>query len=526
MKQITDFFYGLFAMDQWPERWHCGNWSDFHGWLYILSDITIWAAYFAIPIIIVKYIVQKSDLRFFTIYFLFAAFILACGLTHLLDALTFWFPIYRLNALVRFVTAIISWLTVYQLLKILPQAFSLKSAEDFEVEIERTRLAQQELILANQILQDKNEELRRQSDFIKAILNSSVDYINVYNEKHELIVANRKAEEILGVSQEELIGKKVTEIFPRIETHKSYKDLIDAFKGEEISNKSSYLPLNKRYYDNYFIPLKNGNNVYAVLVIALDITDSKEKESSLQEKNKELERMNSELQQFAYVCSHDLQEPLRKIQTFMHLIQSNYSHEESEDKYISKVIESSGRMKTLVNDVLNYSRMTNVSEERERVDINEILDTVVLDYELTLLDKKAVIKYENLIPIEGIKHQITQLFSNLISNSLKFSSTHPIIQIVSKNLSALEISQYPTLHSELDYVVYIYSDNGIGFDQQYSEKIFELFQRLNDRQTYSGTGIGLALCKKIVDNHHGLILAESTLGEGAVFKIILPVNNK
>jgi hypothetical protein len=143
MGQIIDFFSGLFSTALWPPRWRCGEWSSFHGWLYILSDLAIWSAYFAIPLVIIKYMRLKSALKFRGLYFLFAAFIIACGLTHLLDAVTFWFPMYRLNALVRFFTGIISWLTVIYLVRKLPSILNLKTHVELENEIsDKTSYAQ------------------------------------------------------------------------------------------------------------------------------------------------------------------------------------------------------------------------------------------------------------------------------------------------------------------------------------------------------------------------------------------------
>ena len=135
MNQVTEFFSKLFDDSGFPPRWHCGKWTDFHGWLYIISDLMIWGAYFAIPTIIIRYITRKQEARFQRVYFLFASFILACGTTHLLDAITFWYPAYRLNALVRFGTGVVSWLTVFHLVKLLPVAFSLKTAEQLESEV-------------------------------------------------------------------------------------------------------------------------------------------------------------------------------------------------------------------------------------------------------------------------------------------------------------------------------------------------------------------------------------------------------
>ena len=132
MDEVVDFFRKLFDTADWPPRWHCGNWTEFHGWFFIISDLLVWSAYFAIPLIILKFISRKTDAKFVRAYFLFAAFILACGSTHLLDAITFWFPAYRLNALVKFITGVISWITVFYTIRILPEAMSLKSHAQLE----------------------------------------------------------------------------------------------------------------------------------------------------------------------------------------------------------------------------------------------------------------------------------------------------------------------------------------------------------------------------------------------------------
>src|SRR6476661_4033525 len=149
MEQVLDFFQKLFDTSDWPPRWHCGNWTQFHGWLYIISDLLIWSAYFAIPLFILKYVSRKANAQFVRLYFLFAGFILACGSTHLLDAITFWYPAYRLNALVRFITGVVSWVTVFQIIKLLPVATSLKTHEQLEKEVKDRERAEEELRVAN-----------------------------------------------------------------------------------------------------------------------------------------------------------------------------------------------------------------------------------------------------------------------------------------------------------------------------------------------------------------------------------------
>jgi len=157
MNQVWDFLKKLFDTSDFPPRWHCGRWTAFHGWLYIISDLIIWSAYFAIPIIIVRFISKKYDVRFVRAYFLFAAFILACGATHFLDAIIFWYPLYRVSALLKLITGIVSWITVFYLIKLLPAAFSLKTTEQLEAEIAQRKLAEEKLNLNLNLLNEAQE---------------------------------------------------------------------------------------------------------------------------------------------------------------------------------------------------------------------------------------------------------------------------------------------------------------------------------------------------------------------------------
>lgn len=156
-EQFIDFFSKLLGTESWPPRWHCGNWSEFHGWLYIISDLAIWASYFAIPILLLRFVTKKSDIPLPSVFWLFGAFILLCGLTHLIDAVIFWFPMYRLSALTRFVTAIISIITVISLVKLLPAAFSLKTSKQFEEELEKRKLVEASLIEAKNKAQESEQ---------------------------------------------------------------------------------------------------------------------------------------------------------------------------------------------------------------------------------------------------------------------------------------------------------------------------------------------------------------------------------
>lgn len=198
MNELADFFLKLFDYGDWPPRWHCGKWSEFHGWFYIISDLLIWSAYFTIPLVIIKYITRKSEAEFVKLYFLFAAFILACGATHFLDAVSFWFPLYRLNALVRFITGVISWVTVFYIIRYLPRAFSLPSQKKLEREIEERKKVE--------------AELRYSQEQVETIYKNAPDAVIVIASKGHVVKWNPAAERMLGWTEEEALGKVLNEL--------------------------------------------------------------------------------------------------------------------------------------------------------------------------------------------------------------------------------------------------------------------------------------------------------------------------
>ena len=252
-----------------------------------------------------------------------------------------------------------------------------------------------------------------------------------------------------------------------------------------------------------------------------------ERTQALVEANNELERSHSELQQFAYVASHDLQEPLRKIMLFIDRLKEGYSSKltDGAEKYFDKINYATKHMSQLLDDLLNFSRISKLNKRFIKTDLNDILHNVISDLKYNITEKKAEIKTEALPEIQAIPIQIAQLFHNLLSNSLKFSKPdeHPVIHIFSTKLSTPEKEAHHKLDPTLNYCKIVVKDNGIGIKEEYVDQIFNIFQRLHNKGQYSGTGIGLSLCRKIVTNHNGEINAMSKENDGAEFEIILPL---
>jgi two-component system CheB/CheR fusion protein len=244
---------------------------------------------------------------------------------------------------------------------------------------------------------------------------------------------------------------------------------------------------------------------------------------------KELKQTNDELDQFTSLASHDLQEPLRKIITFTGRLQEKYVNDLPVDAktLFNKIENASNRMRHLVDDLLNYSLVSNHEKVFTQINLNETLKNILTDFELLIEQKQAEITSDALPTIEAIPVQMNQLFYNLISNAFKFLKEEEphVISITSKTVAQEEIKKYPQLNARLNYCEIIFEDNGIGFDQKNADQIFGIFQRLHDTKIYPGTGIGLALCKKIIENHGGEIFATSKENEGAAFHVILPLKH-
>lgn len=390
--------------------------------------------------------------------------------------------------------------------------------------VEETLKNNEELKKVQGELVQKNNELTRQKDFVETILDSSVDLISVYDTHMRIIAFNKKCEQIYGISREEIFGQHFTDVFPQAEGGQSHSDLQRAIKGEFIHNHIYTSPIVNCHYENFLIPLSDhSGTVYSVLIIAHDITANVKAEQQLKQANAELQKSNHDLEQFAYIASHDLQEPLRKIRNFSELLEDNFENKKLASHYLNKIDSAATRMSSLIKDVLNYSRIANTNDYVEEVDLNLILENVQVDFELVLEEKNATITLEKLPVIHGIKLQMHQLFYNIISNALKFCENNPLINITCKPVEPSLIVELELLEEKEYYSIEV-RDNGIGFDQQYAQQIFTIFQRLNERQSFSGTGIGLALCKKIVTNHHGAIWANSKKNEGTSITVVLPLS--
>ncbi len=374
-------------------------------------------------------------------------------------------------------------------------------------------------------LEKANIELRRQTDLFERVIDSSVDVIVVIDSSYRYVIMNEYSRKIYRLRLEDVIGKRVHEVFPSVGKGRMLTDIQRSLSGELVHNPYFESPLTNVILEMFFIPLRDADGeVYSILVVAHDITSIVQANEKLKQLNLSLENSNRDLEQFAYVASHDLQEPLRKIQIFSSQLSSRLDDKELTQKTIVKIISSASRMSDLINGVLNYSRLANSRDQMQPVQLAEIIDTVVTDLELVIAEKQAVVTCSALPAVTGNKLQLNQLFANLVSNSLKFCERPPVIAIAASLVRGAEITAFAEADRDKVYAEIIIQDNGIGFSQEYEKNIFSVFQRLHSKEAYPGTGIGLALCKKIVDNHNGHITVRSKPDEGTTFIIFLPAD--
>jgi PAS domain S-box-containing protein len=365
--------------------------------------------------------------------------------------------------------------------------------------------------------------------FLESILNTSqngiISFVAV-REKSEVIdfeieYANKAIEKLLGIKPNLIVGKKLSEFTAQLKDSSMhrYKHVLET--GEILEYENSYTVNNQLHW--FFIRLARRED--GVTATFHDITTLKQSEEELKQSVEQLAKSNAELEQYAYVASHDLQEPLRKIQTFGNLLWER-NHDNLDDKgkqQLQKILSSSARMSALIKDILGYSSLRD-QPFYERTNLNEELKLVLQDLDLLITQRRAIIKQANLPTIDAIPLQVRQLFFNLINNALKFvpEERKPVVEINCRLIPLEEVKAREDLDNQMKYYEIEVADNGIGFNNSHAEQIFGLFKRLHPKDAYGGSGIGLALCYKVVQNHNGIIYAEGEENIGARFHVILP----
>ncbi|MBZ9731001.1 PAS domain S-box protein [Salegentibacter sp. JZCK2] len=381
--------------------------------------------------------------------------------------------------------------------------------------------------IAKDITQQLNikQKLREERNMFRAIIDYIPDRIFVVNEKHETILTNHSFyKNYIGVENEQKsLGLTPADYFPKEEAEGIIQDNARVMnQGIPVINRGDIVKNfngDQEYTLLTKVPVKFGDNKKGLVGISRNITEIKEKEKALEDLNNQLRKhaeelalSNKELEQFAYIASHDLQEPLRMVTSFLSQLKKKYNHklDEKAQQYIYFAHDGATRMRQIILDLLEYSRVGRLEHTVTVVNIEDLVSEVLSLQKKCIEEKKAEIIIDQLPTLKVEEPLLRQLFSNLIGNALKYYSKDRPPKI---KVSALEKDKYWEFRI---------SDNGIGIEKEFTEKIFVIFQRLHQREEYEGTGIGLAICKKIVENFGGEIWVDSEYGKGSSFYFTIP----
>ncbi len=361
------------------------------------------------------------------------------------------------------------------------------------------------------------------------------DMLCVYQPSGEIVYTNRSFAAFYGMRRSELVTLPLAQLTPvdhRADAEASLARIQALRPGDPLvknlvemtgaDGAKAWVEWNDAPYFN------EAGEMIVVVATGRDQTDRHLAEERLVAANRRLEESNRDLSDFAYVASHDLQEPLRKITTFSDRLTAKAADELSERNldYLARINGAAGRMQRLIDDLLTFSRVTTQGEAFASSDLNEVVEVVLGDLEVVVSDSGATVDVDTLPVVDADETQMRQLFQNLIGNALKFrhSDRSPLVTIVSRPLSGAELTANVGVEAAKHDRWYriVVADNGIGFGERHAEKIFTVFQRLHGRAEYEGSGIGLSVCRRIVERHGGRITASAVEGQGSEFVIILP----
>ena len=396
----------------------------------------------------------------------------------------------------------------------------LQSELDSRKRVERTLSQQRQALESSKTVLEMHVEastleLEKLQDRYELILNSAGEGICGLDPQGKATFVNPAVTKITGWSLAELIGKSEQEIFYQ-NGSKGHTESPDAGFGEQLFYRKD-----GTRFPVEFVRTKieeHGHQTGSVLIFK-DITERKRTEENLSQKAAELARSNAELEQFAFVASHDLQEPLRKIHAFGDRLKAKLDQALGPEprEYLDRMQNAAARMRTLIDDLLAFSRVIRSAEPFLPISLTQITKEVIGDLEVRIEKNAARVEVGDLPTIDADATQMRQLMLNLIGNALKFQPPNgqPVVKVQGRTVTSISGEQFCELTVQ---------DNGIGFEERYAEKIFVVFQRLHGRGEYERTGVGLAVCRRITDRHQGTIVAQSKLGQGATFTVRLPVH--
>lgn len=497
--QAKEFISGFFSTAEWPARWVCGKWSEFHGWLYIFSDLLIWASYFAIPILLIVLLNKRKDIPFTKVIWLFIAFIVLCGLTHLFDALLFWWPAYRVSAILRLTTGIVSAITVVALYKILPQIHSLRTIEDLEQELDERKELEDKLSQSEFLLSEAGR-MGKMGGWETDLITYESVWSRVIYDIYELPYD-------YDTSQHEL---DTYFLEPYNSTLKTAIELaIQKGKKWDIDLQVLTAKKNLRWVRSYGEPLYDRNGVVVKLRgVFMDIERFKNTEISLNKSMELVSQNNMHLKSFTHILSHNIRNHANNIAAISALVNTAALDEHNKELF-KKIKNVSAGLNTTLNDLTDAIKIRENVPIAEHLNFNEVTQKVLEVIESDVKASNAQIDFDFAVEnIDFPRAYLDSIILNLLTNAIKYRKPDVAPHITLK-----------TYINKKHHVVLECKDNGMGIDLKvHGEKIFGLYKTFHEH--VDANGVGLFLIKIQIESQGGSVEVDSTPGIGSSFRVI------
>jgi two-component system sensor kinase FixL len=497
----------FFSSSDFMPHGHCFLWQPSVLWLHVVSDASVAAAYFAIPFVLIYFIYRRKDMPFPAVFWLFGAFILLCGTTHLMSIWVIWHPDYALEGIIKAMTGIVSIATFFFIVKLIPQALAIPGVG--------------KLTEVNNKLKNVNLEV---FELMASIVNASDDAILSETPDGIITSWNPAACRLFGYSKEEMTGKSIMILVPPEKHEEERKIQAQLREGKSVEHLETVRGTKNGQLINVLLtlsPLRDSSgNIMGFSKIIRDITELKQVEAQRKRDMQDLERSNQELDDFAYIASHDLKEPLRGLYNHAAFLIEDFADKLGSDgaRRLHRLATLAQRMERLVADLLYFSRLGRTELAIQDSDPGDMIQEIRQMLEPVLKERNATIEVPKPLPrIVCDRPRVTEAFRNLITNSVKYNDK-PECHVEVGFLESVERPQKETEH----HVFYV-RDNGIGIEAEFHEEVIRIFKRLqrDSNEKEPGTGAGLTFVKKIIDRHGGTIWIESQPGKNTTFYFTL-----